>query len=94
MLPFTLAAQRRNYSACKIESFLPEDEEAIQSCRASDASTYAWREVRTLNWLYFGSSYVRQTRTVFLARSGHRLVGYLTMKLHDQWSYILLKRRT
>jgi hypothetical protein len=55
MITFTLAAPRRNYSDCKIESFLPEDEDKIQSCRASDASTYVWREVRTLNWLIFGS---------------------------------------
>src|SRR5262249_19063426 len=91
MPPFTPVAWCRNYSACncKIENFLPEDEDAIQSCRASDALTYAWRDVRILNWLYFGSSYVRQTRTVFVARSGHRLIGYLTMKLHDQQSYIL-----
>ena len=47
----------------------------------------------TLNWLYFGTQFVKQTRAVLVARSGARLVGYLAMKQWAGHSYYLLECR-
>ena len=62
-------------------------------CKASSATTYAYRDVPTLNWLYFGTPTVKQTRAVLVARSGGRLVGYLAMKQWAGHSYYLLECR-
>jgi len=95
MLPITIAAERsRTLAIDKVDRFLPQDGDALESCVASDASTYACRDARTLDWLYFGSPYVRGTRAVFVARSGPQLVGYLAMKRRDPHSYGLLECRT
>jgi GNAT superfamily N-acetyltransferase len=91
--PFGAIRRSESLSVAKTEWFAEEDSHSIECCRASAASTYAWRDVATLNWLYFGSRYLRQTRAVFIARSGSQLVGYLAMKQWRSHSYFLLECR-
>ncbi len=82
----------RSLTVAKIDNVAPADCEALSACRASPASTYAQRDFETLNWLYFGSEYLKRSRVVLVARSGTAPVGYLAMK---QWrdSYYLLESR-
>jgi hypothetical protein len=77
----------------RIDGFSEFDADCLHACRASTATTYACRDVPTLNWLYFGTQRVKRTRTVFVARSGARLVGYLAMKRWAGHSYYLLECR-
>jgi len=83
----------QSLSVARADGFAEKDSDDIESCRASQASTYSWRDVKTLNWLYFGSRYLTRTRTVLVARSGSRLVGYLAMKQWPDRSYFLLECR-
>jgi len=69
------------------------DTDSINECKASNAPTYAWRDADTVNWLYFGTQFVKQTRAVLVARLGARLVGYLAMKQWAGHSYCLLECR-
>ena len=75
------------------DAFADSDAQNIESCTASTATTYARRDIRILNWLYFGTRHLKQTRAVFVARSGSRLVGYLAMKHWHGHSYYLLECR-
>ena len=77
----------------RIDGFSAFDADSLDACRASHATTYAYRDVPTLNWLYFGTPNVKQTRAVLVARSGNRLVGYLAMKQWAGNSYYLLECR-
>ena len=81
LTPFETSAN--NFHGLSVEVatiFQPKDDDAVVTLRASDATIFQWRDVKTLNWLYFGTSYVSQTRVVLVARSGGALVGYLAMK--------------
>ena len=82
----------RLIAVAKIENLTPSDGDALSACRASHASTYAWRDFETLNWLYFGSDYLKRSRVVLIARSGPMPVGYLAMKRWND-SYYLLECR-
>jgi hypothetical protein len=88
----------KSLTVAHIESFTEADAEDLANCRASEASIYAWKDVATLNWLHFGSQYLKSTRIVVAARAGAKLVGYLAMKRrrHSQYpghSYSLLECR-
>jgi GNAT superfamily N-acetyltransferase len=72
--------------------FEPADLEQLLRCRASGASTYPFRDVTTLNWLYFSSPQVRKNRLVFVARNAGRLVGFAAYKILDK-SLLLLECR-
>lgn len=85
--------RRKSLLVCQIEKFEERDVHDVDKCRASSASTYAVRDIKTLNWLYFGSKFVRQTRAVFIARSGKQLVGYAAMKRSHNSFYFLECRR-
>jgi hypothetical protein len=89
------AASRRlrSIAVAKIDSFAPADGDALSTCRASQVSTYAWRDLETLNWLYFGSEYLKRSRIVLVARSGTAPVGYLAMKRWNDHSFYLLECR-
>jgi len=83
----------RSNDVAIIDRFLESDAKNIDFCRASTATTYSMRDVRILNWLYFGTPYLNRTRAVFVARSGPQLVGYLAMKQWRGDSYYLLECR-
>jgi hypothetical protein len=92
----TMALLTRRSKALAIEltdGFSEFDADSLGRCKASNATTYAYRDVTTLNWLYFGTPNVRRTRTVLAARSGPRLVGYLAMKQWPGCPYYLLECR-
>ncbi len=96
MLDTLATLSRRRSKAVSVElvnRFSELDADGINECKASDAPTYAWRDADTLNWLYFGTHFVEQTRAVLVARSGVRLVGYLAMKQWAGDSYYLLECR-
>ncbi len=76
-----------------VDGFPEFDADSLGTCKASNATTYAYRDVPTLNWLYFGTPNVKRTRTVLVARSGPRLVGYLAMKQRPGSSCYLLECR-
>jgi hypothetical protein len=95
LTPFETSA--KNFHGLSVEVatiFQPKDDDAIVNLKASDATIFQWRDVKTLNWLYFGTSYVSQTRVVLVARSGGALVGYLAMKSWGSGAYYLLECRT
>ncbi len=79
----------RSLAVAKIDNLTPPDGDALSACRASHASTYGWRDFETLNWLYFGSDYLKRSRVVFVARSGPMPVGYLAMKRWNDLYYLL-----
>jgi GNAT superfamily N-acetyltransferase len=81
--------RRKSLLVYQIEKFEERDVHDVDKCRASSASTYAVRDIQTLNWLYFGSKFVRHSRAVFVARSGKQLVGYLAMKRSSNSFYLL-----
>jgi GNAT superfamily N-acetyltransferase len=87
------ARPSKSLSVVRAERFVEADADDIENFRASRASTYSWRDVRTLNWLYFGTRYLERTRTVLVARSGSRLVGYLAMRQWHGDTYFLLECR-
>jgi GNAT superfamily N-acetyltransferase len=87
--PIYIRSRPRSISVERVERFETKDATAIEKCRASDASTFAVRDISILNWLYFGSNYVRKTRVMFAARSGSRLVGYFAMKRTEDTFYML-----
>lgn len=93
----TLATlSRRRSKALSVElvdRFSELDADSIHECKASNAPTYAWRDADILNWLYFGTQFIKQTRAVLVARAGTRLVGYLAMKQWAGHSYYLLECR-
>jgi GNAT superfamily N-acetyltransferase len=91
--PVLKARRSKSLSIMTAERFAGLDADDVELCRASQAATYARRDVRTLNWLYFGTRYLKSTRAVFIARSGTRLVGYLAMKQWRGHSYYLLECR-
>ncbi len=77
----SLAAIHRPKVACEqIASFEARDEPALEECRASDETTFARRDVRTLNWLFFATELLRETRIVLAAKSSRRLIGYAALK--------------
>ena len=88
-----LTRRSKALSVERIDGFSAFDADSLDACRASHATTYAYRDVPTLNWLYFGTPNVKQTRAVLVARSGDRLVGYLAMKQWAGNSYYLLECR-
>jgi GNAT superfamily N-acetyltransferase len=88
-----LSRRSKSLSIELIDGFSERDIDGIDACRASNAKTYARRDVDTLNWLYFGTQNLKRTRAVFVARSGARLVGYLAMKQWGGHSYYLLECR-
>ena len=61
--------------------FEPGDSEALLECRVSGATTSPFRDVSTLNWLYFSAPHIRNDRLVFTARSAGRLVGFAAFKI-------------
>ena len=76
-----LAAVHRTKVACEqVLTFEPSDEPALERCRVSDESTFARRDVRTLNWLFFATERLRRTRIVLAAKSSRQLVGYTVLK--------------
>jgi hypothetical protein len=76
-----LAAVHRTEVACEqVLAFEESDEPALEKCRASDETTFARRDVRTLNWLFFATELLRETRIVLAARSSRQLVGYAAVK--------------
>lgn len=83
----------RSIAVAKVDGFAPADGDALSTCRASNASTYAWRDLETLNWLYFGSDYLKRSRIVLVARSGTVPIGYLAMKRWNDHSFYLLECR-
>lgn len=89
----TLSGRSRALSIELVDRFSELDAASINECKASNAPTYAWRDAGTLNWLYFGTQFVKRTRAVLVARSGARLVGYLAMKQWAGHSYYLLECR-
>ena len=95
LTPFETSAKNFRGLSVEVASiFQPKDDDAIVTLRASDATIFQWRDVKTLNWLYFGTSYVSQTRVVLVARSGGALMGYLAMKCWGLGAYYLLECRT
>jgi hypothetical protein len=88
-----LTRRSETLSVERIDGFSEFDADDLNACKASNATTYAYRDVPTLNWLYFGTQHVRRTRAVLIARSGARLVGYLAMKPWAGHSYYLLECR-
>ena len=72
--------------------FEPGDSEALLECRASGSTTYPFRDVNTLNWLYFSAPHIRNNRLVFTARSAGRLVGFAAFKILGE-SLLLLECR-
>jgi hypothetical protein len=91
--PVAVGRRSKSLSVTSINRFAEADTDDIAFCRASNASTYGYRDIATLNWLYFGSPFLARTRTVVAARSGGRLVGYLAMKQWSPHSYYLLECR-
>lgn len=76
-----LAAVHRTEVGCEqVLAFEESDEPALEKCRASDETTFARRDVRTLNWLFFATELLRETRIVLAARSSRQLVGYAALK--------------
>jgi hypothetical protein len=71
--------------------FEPGDSEALLECRASGATTSPFRDVSTLNWLYFSAPHIRNDRLVFTARSAGQLVGFAAFKILGE--SLLLKCR-
>ena len=45
----------KTLSVERIDGFSAFDADSLDACRASHATTYAYRDVPTLNWLYFGT---------------------------------------
>jgi hypothetical protein len=88
-----LSRRSKVLSVERIDGFSEFDAHSLDVCKASNATTYAHRDVSTLNWLYFGTENVKQTRAVLVARSGPTLVGYLAMKRWAGHSYYLLECR-
>jgi hypothetical protein len=90
-----LAAIRRSksLSVTQVDQFSESDGEAIETCKASNSSTYSYRDVRTLNWLYFWSQYLKRTRIVLVAQSRCQVVGYLSMKKVPLNTYYVLECR-
>ena len=95
LLDSAAALSRRSTSLTieLIDGFNARDGGSVEACRASDAATFARRDVATLNWLYFDTQYVRRTRTVLVARSGAEIAGYLVIKRWGRHSYQLLECR-
>jgi hypothetical protein len=90
------AAQiRRSVSldVAAVDKFAETDSEDIELCRASNATTYSRRDIGTLNWLYFGTPYLKRTRVVLVARANAQLLGFLAMKAWGGHSYYLLECR-
>lgn len=79
----------RSISVERVDRFETVDSDSIGHCRASKLSTYAIRDTKTLNWLYFGSDLVRRSRAAFVARSGKHLIGFLGMKRTGHSFYLL-----
>jgi hypothetical protein len=73
----------------RVTQFEPSDDESIVQCRASDAFTYPLRNVSIINWLYFGTPYLRKSRLVFAARSCGRLLGFAAFKIIGTSLYLL-----
>ena len=88
-----LTRRSKVLSVERIDGFSEFDAHDLDVCEASNATTYAYRDVPTLNWLYFGTETVKRTRAVLVARSGPVLVGYLAMKQWAGHSYYLLECR-
>jgi hypothetical protein len=88
-----LTRRSKALSVERVDGFSEFDAHSLDVCSASNATTYAYRDVPTLNWLYFGTENVKRTRAVLVARSGPQLVGYLAMKQWAGHSYYLLECR-
>ena len=88
-----LTRRSKALSIQRIDKFSEFDTDSLGACKASNATTYAHRDIPTLNWLYFGSENVKRTRVVLVARAGSRAVGYLAMKQWFGHSYYLLECR-
>jgi GNAT superfamily N-acetyltransferase len=91
----TLFFRRRTVNGLAITratEFYTSDDSYLNSCSASSCSTSAVRNTDVLNWLYFSSEYVRNTRVVLVARKGRELLGYIALKRHGD-SLTLLECR-
>jgi hypothetical protein len=76
-----LTAIHRTKVACEqISTFEAGDDRALEKCRASNETTFARRDVRTLNWLFAATELMRETRIVLAARSSRQLLGYAALK--------------
>jgi hypothetical protein len=91
--PLATVHRSRSLPVTRIDQFSELDARGIETCKASNASTYSYRDVRTLNWLYFGSQYLKRTRVVLVARSRCQVVGYLSMKRVPTNTYYMLECR-
>jgi len=74
------AIHRIKVSCEPISTFDASDDPALEKCRASNETTFARRDVRTLNWLFSATDLMRQTRIVLAARSSRQLLGYAALK--------------
>lgn len=56
------------------------------------ARTYSYRDEQSLEWMAFGSEYLRESRVALAAYSGDLVVGYLLMKKVGK-TYFLIETR-
>jgi GNAT superfamily N-acetyltransferase len=75
----------------RVWNFREEDEQNLLKCRASNASTFPYRDVRELNWLY-GRHLPSRKAMVLTARRGEELVGFAAFK-NNLEHYFLLECR-
>jgi GNAT superfamily N-acetyltransferase len=79
------------------ETPLTVDDGLLAQVPAQNFSIYARRDRAILNWMVFGTPYLRRTRRLFIARSGRTILGYLILKERRQRApagYYLLEART
>lgn len=75
-----------------LEAFRPADDAELSAMIARPARVRPRRSAAILNWLYFGSPYLRQTRLVIGIRHQGRLVGYAGFRILQE-SLSLLEAR-
>ncbi len=79
MMFFRVRPKSRPFIA-RVTEFNTSDDSQLDLCCASSCSISAVRNAGILNWLYFSSEYVRNTRVVLVARMGGELLGYVALK--------------
>jgi len=73
--------------------FERRDSDQLAECRASQASTYPFRDATTLNWLYFYSSELSQKRFILVARRLGAITGFAAFKIYSPSTISLLECR-
>ena len=69
-----LTRRSKALSVERIDGFSEFDADSLDACKASNATTYAYRDVPTLNWLYFGTT-TRQTDQSRIGRAIRRVAS-------------------